>query len=184
MEFTMKSMKSRTLSFLGALVIACGFAANANANVVNLGDFSGKSFAQVYAALPGAQINDSYVFNLSAPSVFKATANQFSFGTWNIAGLTLALSSPSISPVSFSEVLDTGNVSLAVGNGYELTVTGAATGITGGIYALMMGTASQAILGLNEIAPVPEPAEWLLMMAGLALIAPVVSRRRKAEAQA
>jgi hypothetical protein len=112
----------------------------------------------------------------------KAVANQFSFGSWNIAGLKLTLSGPAISTKSFNAMLstvDTGSISLATGEGYRLAVSGFANGATGGIYSLMMGTAPLAFLGLTNIAPVPEPAEWLLMMAGFAIVFSMVARRRR-----
>lgn len=58
-------------------------------------------------------------------------------------------------------------ISLAA-NTYTLEVRGSVDGTFGGAYA-----------GVLDIAPVPEPGGYALMLAGLALIGGIVARRRR-----
>ena len=58
---------------------------------------------------------------------------------------------------------------LVSGGTYDLTLTGTATGKSGGEYHLFASA-----------VPVPEPGEWAMMMAGIGMLGVMVRRRRQA----
>jgi hypothetical protein len=129
----------------------------------------------------GSSFEDTVLFSLTAPSSLSSTA----FSNWPVAtaglrmltlelfqGATLITSTgPSTvvppSPGIPAFTLQSLNTFLATGS-YRLVLSGDVRP-DGGFYAWTV----------NTVAAVPEPEQWALLLAGLALVAGVAGRRRK-----
>jgi hypothetical protein len=171
--FTM--LRKLLTRYLAVAAIACGlFAGNASATTYAVGDltalgaYSGASGS--FAA--GAAISDSWTFSLSGgPNTFIGfLSSVFTPFTGMISGLTVTLHGPggSISwpvfatggPSGVQYALYSGT--LPVGS-YHLDVTGTAV--------------KTAAYSVDFTAAVPEPGQWLMLLAGIALLG-VIARRR------
>ncbi len=164
----------RTLFLAAAL--ACG---SAHALVVNVG--ADPADVSIVDSKGGTSFEDSVLFSLTAPSALVSTA----FSNWPVAtaglrNLTLELfqGSTLIASAGPSSVvfpgpgipvftLETLNAFLSIGS-YRLALSGDVRP-DGGFYAWTVNTVA-----------VPEPEQWALLIAGLALVAGVAARRRKA----
>ena len=90
----------------------------------------------------------------------------------NIDNIQVSLLDSALNPLAWGSMGDTSilfDQVLTVGSSYSFRVTGNAFGSAGGTYAF-----------LASAAPVPEPAAFALMLAGLAVVGSIVRRRRPA----
>lgn len=182
-----KSMKSSIRNLIAAALLgAASLSAQAN-NTVILGDVS-PPFTSPYSdvvANTGTQFLDDYTFTLSPAGSFESVTATIDFGNFfNIGNLQARLyqgSGPfnsTTNPIeeSWGTAMTAGSisstnvvlqpVSLAAST-YTLEIRGTATGSSGGSYA-----------GVLSIVPIPEPGSYALMLAGLALVAGIASRRK------
>jgi hypothetical protein len=124
----------------------------------------------------GATFSDTFKFSLAGPSSFIAALTTVTFmPVLGISNFLLELRAPSglslgtFSPTTLGgvSVIQTPSMALAGGLDYKAIVTGRVTGAFGGSYTVAMAA-----------APVPEPAEWTMLLAGL-LVMGFIARRRK-----
>jgi hypothetical protein len=124
----------------------------------------------------GATFSDTFKFSLAGPSSFIAALTTVTFmpvlGISNFllelqapGGLSLGMFSPTA--IGGVSVIQTPSLALAGGIDYKAIVTGKVSGAFGGSYTVAMAA-----------APVPEPAEWTMLLAGL-LVMGFIARRRK-----
>lgn len=165
-------MTKKLKLWLAALVMGVGIAAPAQAAIYNVGDLSGPDFYFNTASFAsGAAIDDTYLFTVSAVNSFISILQSITLSPYlSVSNFMLTMSGPgllaSFSPVLTSpDFISTGNLMLS-GGAYSAHVTGMSTGSAGGIYQIQMAT-----------APIPEPSEWMMMLAGLILVGFMVKRR-------
>jgi hypothetical protein len=114
-------------------------------------------------SISGPNNSSSYLLNVAVPSLlnvnftFLGVYESGGVGSWNL------IASDSIAGDGFS--LNLGPLAV---NSYQARVQGTATGSLGGSYVYAMA------------APVPEPHEWAMMLAGLGMVGVIASRRRRA----
>jgi hypothetical protein len=161
-----------------AVALACG---SAHALVVNVG--ADPADISIVDTKGGSTFEDSLLFSLTVPSALVSTAfSNWPVGTAGLRNLTLELfqgsslvASAGPSSVVFPGpgipvfTLETLSAFLATGS-YRLTLSGDVRP-DGGFYAWTVNTVA-----------VPEPEQWALLIAGLALVAGVAAKRRKAAA--
>lgn len=127
--------------------------------------------------LPAGSFSDTYTFSLAAPTELAAS----------VVSLDLVLSGLSLLHVSNLQMslydgaawLGTwsGNPSsfqatLGTGSSYSLVLSGLADGLSGGSYLFSIAAA------------IPEPGQWLLFAAGLALLGMMAVRRKRGDNRA
>ncbi len=165
-------MTKKLRLWLAALVMGVGIAAPSQAAIYNVGDLSGPDFyfnSATFSA--GAAISDTYLFTVSAVNSFISILQQITLSPYlSIANFELTLSGPGLlatytPTMGAPAFISTGTLMLS-GGAYTASVSGTATGTTGGIYQIQMAT-----------APIPEPSEWMMMLAGLILVGFMVKRR-------
>jgi hypothetical protein len=159
-------MNLRKLAIAGALAVAStgAFANDVNNSIILSG---GTNF---FGALhtDSFDFTDQFTFDATGPSFASvslvttgAGANNIDFVSADLNGHPLTLSAPGF--------FEFGNLpTTSVTESLVLTVTGK-SGATGGTFASYSGT-------LN-VAAIPEPGTWALLMGGIACIA-VMARRR------
>jgi hypothetical protein len=171
------SLKKSGLALGIALAFAAGNAAAATYDLPSTNGFP------VPVALGGGSFTDYFKFTVTTAStgIFDAESSAFTFwyGPSSITlpavqftGFTLGTdttssfwsSSPATPMSSFNS---TYSGPLAAGTTYYLGVSGSA-GPAGGLYGV-------GVLA----APVPEPGEWAMMLAGLGLVGMIARRRSK-----
>lgn len=157
-------MKDALVKLLVPLVLAMGLVGQAKAmDLVDNIDVFTKLFINKQ---PGTAFAPSFDFELSAPANlfgdFSSILGSVSFTKFDIVDSDAIVVSTSPSPV-FSFFLPDGN--------YELHVAGTILSNVAGFTGLMSA-------GLPNAPPVPEPAEWMMIIAGVAMMGFVVSRRR------
>lgn len=112
-------------------------------------------------------IEHTYRFSLSVPSSFSARIASFGFDQLNLSVLNLG-----------------GSVGLNYGNiGNGMFDTGPQNLPSGELTAFLVGTGVGPASGYNltmYALPVPEPSQWLLMGAGLMIVAFIAKRRSTA----
>jgi hypothetical protein len=162
--------------WLAALVMGIGIVGQADATPYIVGPFDGPSVygntSPIFAN--GAVISDTYSFSLTLLNSFVSIAQSI-IGpgeNFSVSNFMLQLVGPGtnllFSPtVAHPSQIVTGVLALAPGD-YVATVTGTATGPDGGIYGIQMAT---------SVPAVPEPSEWMMMLAGLVLVGFMVKRR-------
>ncbi|HUO44279.1 MAG TPA: hypothetical protein VMT94_05130 [Burkholderiales bacterium] len=157
-----------------ALMLSC----SANALDVDLGTLTGTSFAQAYAYPSGSVIDDNFYFDLPVASAFNAVASQISIpGFFGISGFSFTLQEPDSTVVDFTpdltdSVIQSGLQPLLAGDNYTAKITGVVNGSYGGSYSILM-----AAVDLNAF-PVPEPAAWSTLLAGIMIGAVAMFGRR------
>ena len=171
---------SNTQALLGVLL--AGFMGSAAAvGPSYLGNLSGQTVSIGNTFSSNSSINDVYTFDImpeSATIGAAVTINldiPFSPGTeFSLANFGVAFKD-SLNNMIVSDVQTSVNdltvsvfANLSSAMGYQFVVTGDVTGTLGGGYG-----------GVLAAAPVPEPRDWMLMLAGLGLIGMMVGRSRR-----
>lgn len=160
-------MKEALVKLLVPLMLAMGLVGQAKAkDLVDNFDVFSKAFINKQ---PGTAFAPSFDFELSAPAYLLGNFSSnlgVSFTRFDIVDRDFdndsIVVSTSPSPV-FSFFLPDGN--------YELHVAGTILSNLAGFTGLMSA-------GLPNAPPVPEPAEWMMIIAGVSMMGFVVSRRR------
>lgn len=166
-------MKIKSLALAAALLGATGFASAATYNLGDItatgaGEFSGK-FGD------GATIDDTWIFSITgAHDVAVLLGNNFSRPSFAIGSFAASGSGGSL-PGSV-------DLSLFQYDSYQ-TLNGAGS-LSSGTYSVhVTGTSKRAntIYSFTvDVAPVPEPETYALLLAGLGVVG-AVARRRKAD---
>jgi PEP-CTERM motif len=157
---------------LAAVALASGMA-SAMATTFNIGSLpiAPAVYSNVQSVAPGA-ISDLYSFLFPAGAATgSGSAISIDVSTiLNIDNIQVSLLDASLSPLAWGTVGDASvlfDQALVAGSAYSFRVTGIALGSAGGTYTF-----------LASAAPVPEPAAYALMLAGLAVVGSIVRRRR------
>jgi PEP-CTERM motif len=153
-----------------AALVACAGAASAAD--FNWASHDSAEFGFNFATGNGGLISDKYSFSLASTSGILGVAVSNDGGPLNLTGGTVELfkvgSSAAIGSFSFDSTAVNYSFGALTAGDYFYTVTAAvATGAIAGSYALT-----------SQLAPVPEPETYALMLAGLAAVG-FVARRRK-----
>jgi hypothetical protein len=162
-------MTKKLRLWLAALVMGAGLAGPVHATVYNIGDLSALPIYVNTSPLfaNGTSFSDTYNFMIPSIGSFSSIASSLEFGVLHISNFRLSLAGPSLNATFLpdaAQFIKTGILFLAGGN-YSATVTGLASGAAGGLYNIQMAAA------------VPEPSEWMMMLAGLILVGFMVKRR-------
>ncbi|MCK6384188.1 MAG: FxDxF family PEP-CTERM protein [Rhodocyclaceae bacterium] len=166
----------RTSRILAIAAFALGLTAgNASATTYSIGDltalgsYSGASGS--FAA--GASISDAWNFTLSggSNSFVGLLTSVFTPFTGMISGLSATLYGPGGMAIPWSVILTPG------GYGVQYALYGGTLPV--GAYSLAVtGTAVHATTySIDLTAAVPEPGQWLMFFAGIAMIGAMVRRR-------
>lgn len=128
-----------------------------------------------FASGAGTSLSDTYKFNLSSQSGVLAVAVSNDGGFFNLTGGKIELfkegSATAIGSFSFDKDATSFSFGSLLAGNYFYTVTGK-----------VASDAFAATYQLNsQLAPVPEPETYALMLAGLGAVA-FVARRRKQQA--
>lgn len=156
---------------LGAALTAAAF--GASAADYDIGTLT-IPYAQSVQVMPGG-VSDKYTFDIASSSPVASSSGYIttSFGTttfFGISGFGVQLFNASDSLLGTAAFDGMGNYvlnsgPLAVADNYYFKVTGTTTGVAGGLYAF-------------TLAPVPEPASYAMLLAGLGMMGAVVRRRQ------
>ena len=159
---------SRGSKTLAAALIAFGLASgSASATTFNAGTLTTTPYTNAAMVSPGT-FTDIYTFAIGAlPTAVASTVSLdlgvpgTPFNFLHITGLTLSLYDSSnfflgSAPLNLTATLSPGN--------YEMRVSGLADGTSGGGYGF-------------AIAAIPEPGQWLMLLAGIAMLGVMVRRR-------
>jgi hypothetical protein len=185
--------------WFAAALLATAFVAPASAVVptnklFDAGDLTDNSFSKLVYHLPTSgspapYFKDTFEFFLSAQSTFNTLLATVRLGNFfGINHLSVELYSPtnsllgigSMNVAGILKAVDLGPLTLAATNElspYRLLISGKTNTMLGGGYLIGLQGVSLAA------APVPEPAEWLMLVVGLMIVA-FIARRRRAPASA
>lgn len=162
--------------YLAVAAIACGLAAgNASAATYAIGDLTAAgTFSGGTPTIPVGSFSDSWTFSLSGgPNTFVGFfSSLFTPTAGLLSPLSIILHGPG-GAMPWS-------VSTSVGSyGAQLSFFSAT--LPSGAYHLdIVGTATHpASYSVDLAASVPEPGQWLMLFAGIALIGTIVRRRAR-----
>lgn len=162
--------------YLAVAALACGLAAgNASAATYAIGDLTAAgSYSGGTPTIPAGAFSDSWTFSLSGgPNTFVGLfTSVFTPFAGLISPLSVVLHGPGGS-IPWSVSTSAGPV------GAQLSFfTGT---LTPGPYHLdVSGTATHpATYSIDLTAAIPEPGQWLMLFAGIALIGAIVRRRAR-----
>lgn len=171
---------SSTQALLG-LLLASFMGSAAAVGPSYLGNLSGQTVSVGNTFSSNSVINDVYTFDILPESAAVGTAVTINLDIPLFAGTEFSLANfgvafwDSLDNVIVSDVQTSVNdltvsifANLLSATGYQFVVTGNVTGTLGGGYG-----------GILAAAPVPEPNDWMMMLAGLGLIGMMVSRSRR-----
>ena len=162
--------------YLAVAAIACGLAAgNASAATYTIGDLTAAgTFSGGTPTIPVGAFSDSWTFSLSGgPNSFVGFfSSVFSPSIGLFSPLSIILHGPGgAMPWSVTPTVGSGGVQLSFfsatlpSGAYHLDISGVAT--------------HPASYSVNLAAAVPEPGQWLMLFAGIALIGTIVRRRSR-----
>lgn len=173
-------------AMLSAAVFATPSYAAQLANTFNLGDIAPGATATggaVYSAAKNDTFTDTWTFNFSSigeaaagygENMLKQRVSGKFVRSYDATDVLLKIFGPanqllaSFDVGNESDFVETFNV--AATGSYTAVVTGKVIGVNGQNYSLSMTA--------GEVAPVPEPGEWAMLLAGLAVVGYVGSRRK------
>lgn len=176
-------------NFTGQMPVAAGFALETALGLApgtldrpaGSSALEGSGISQTFAAAAGDAVNFSWrFFTNEGLAIAGPRLPDFAFVAVNgtVAMLAAAgdpLVSPSASPLSPRYAFDTGWQTGSV----TVTADGPVT-LSFGVVDVDDFTVSSALmLDAVSVTPIPEPAEWAMMAAGLAMLAGVARRRRR-----
>lgn len=161
-----------------AIAVSALAAGSAQAVTKNAGLISG-SYSTVFNVSPGVTFADTVNFSIAGPSTLTGTAASLTlnFGALSlldIAGLTVNVWN-NIHPYgatnfgSFAGGTGAYTFNLPTAGNYHVDIKGTATGAFGGTYAV----------GL-QVAAVPEPETYAMLLAGLGVMGAIARRRKQA----
>ena len=172
------NMNFKKTSLALAIAVSALAAGSAQAVTKNAGTISG-NYTTVFNVSPGVTFDDTINFSIAGPSTLTGTAASLtlSFGTLSlldIAGLEVNVwnnSHPygSTNFGSFAGGTGSYTFNLPTAGNYHVDITGTATGAFGGTYAV----------GL-QVAAVPEPETYAMLLAGLGVMGAIARRRKQA----
>lgn len=183
-------MKAKKI-LAGLAMSAMLAAANAHAYVYYLGSFNGGTVllpsGAAYHGGVGSLFTDYLNFSVASDAVMQGSFNDQPgtldlgiLGPLNVLGITgldvdLWSGSSYSGPASKLTDLGTGdNISFNTGalsaGDYFFKVTGQVDGLIGGVYDFTVSA-----------VPVPEPSEWMMLLAGVGLLGLMVRRREEQE---
>jgi N-acetylglucosaminyldiphosphoundecaprenol N-acetyl-beta-D-mannosaminyltransferase len=178
-----KCLAALAIALLGAL------SAPAMATVINLGAQEAPISLPIQAiyTAPQLQFYDDYLFSISPSSVSAITTTMSLGNLLGINNLQTRLYSGTVTTTGVpSGLLEAWSNSIAIsGSGYSGTVEVLSPITLGaGNYVLevrgdVVGTAGGSYTGVLNISPVPEIAEWSMLLIGLGVIGFVAARRRE-----
>lgn len=160
-----------------AIAVSALAAGSVQAATVNAGTISG-SYSTVFNVAQGVSFADTVNFSIASPSTLTGTAaslklNFGSLSLLDIAGLTVNVwnNSHPFGTTNFGSFAGgTGSYTfnLPTAGDYHVDITGTATGAFGGTYAV----------GL-QVAAVPEPETYAMLLAGLGVMGAIARRRKQ-----
>jgi len=170
-------MKFKSLAVAVALVAASSGAFATNYTIPNLPVLppSTAPFSQAVTVPTGAFSDRwSFTFPLTAGSASSSAVSLQLQNILNITGLQIGLYNATTNALlgngaQAGQSATLNNIALTPGQNYYYTVTGSATGLSGGAYTFIAAA-----------APVPEPGTYGLFLAGLAAVGFVARRRSPA----
>jgi hypothetical protein len=171
-------MNFKKTSLALAIAVSAFAAGTAQAATVNAGTIS-SSFSHVFNVASGASFADTINFSVAGPSTLTGSAASLtlslgSLSLLDIAGLTVNVWNNShpfgtTNFGSFAGGPGSYTFNLPTAGNYHVDITGTATGAFGGTYAV----------GL-QVAAVPEPETYAMLLAGLGVMGAIARRRKQA----
>lgn len=167
--------------YLAVAAIACGLAAgNASAATYAIGDLTAAgTFSGGTPTIPVGSFSDSWTFSLSGgPNTFVGFfSSLFTPTAGLLSPLSIILHGPGgAMPWSVSTSVGSYGAQLSF-----FSAPGPSFTLPSGAYHLdIVGTATHpASYSVDLAASVPEPGQWLMLFAGIALIGTIVRRRAR-----
>ena len=168
---SLNTVISRATKLFAAAAVVLGLSVgSASATTFNAGTLGATPYSN-FQTMSTGPFTDTYNFTVGAlPTIISSSVSlELSFpgsplNIFHITGLAMNLftagdsfiSGTSGSPSSLTATLSPGN--------YYMKLTGTADGVSGGAYSF-------------AIAAIPEPGQWLMLLAGIAMLGMMVRRR-------